>query len=569
LSAHLMHNHKILNIAPSNIHLQNTLSQELGISKILAQLLVNRGITHIEEADKFLKANLSHLLDPHTFLDMPRAVNLIKKAAKNKERVMIFGDYDVDGLTALTLLKTTLSKIGLEPMHYLPHRIKEGYGLTKNILNIAKQKKIKLLITADCGTSNFEQIRELRKNNIDVIITDHHEAINNELPPASAIINPKIITSNYKYRDLAGVGVAYKLCQAVTGDMLFGDLDLVSLGTIADVVPLTGENRVIVKEGLLGLSSTKRLGLKALIENSGIKDKKMTSTFVSYIIGPRINASGRMDTAEISLNLLMSEKEDEAKKLAQLIETFNRQRQKIENKILEEAQDLIDREINFKEHNVIVIAKEDWHQGVLGIVASKIADKFHRPTIIISKTGNLCKGSGRSIKNFHLFQALLECQEFLETFGGHSHAVGLIISSDRIADFKNGINRLAKEKLKLEDLLPSLDIDMELSLSDLDDEIISGLEALEPFGTGNLEPLFYTRNLRLKGEPQILGRETVKFWVTDGNITYQAIGFGMASFKDCLESAESFDFVYTPRIDSWQGEGSILLEAKDIFFKGL
>jgi single-stranded-DNA-specific exonuclease len=564
-----MHNHKILNISPSNIHLQNAFSQELGISKILAQLLVNRGIAHIEEAEKFLKTNLNHLLDPHTFLDMHRAVNLIKKAAKNKERVMIFGDYDVDGLTALTLLKTTLSKIGLEPMHYLPHRIKEGYGLTKNILNIAKQKKIKLLITADCGMGNLEQIKELRRNNIEVIVTDHHEPIGKELPPASVLINPKLKNSGYKYRDLAGVGVAYKLCQALTNDMLFEDLDLVSLGTIADVVPLTGENRVIVKEGLLRLSSTKRLGLKALIENSGIKDKKMTSTFVSYIIGPRINASGRMDTAEISLNLLMSEKEDEAKKLAQLIETFNRQRQRIENKIMEEAQDLIDREINFKEHNVIVIAKEDWHQGVLGIVASKIADKFHRPTIVISKTGDLCKGSGRSIKNFHLFQALLECQEFLETFGGHSHAVGLIISSDRIADFKNGINRLAKEKLKLEDLLPSLDIDMELSLSDLNDEIILGLEVLEPFGRGNPEPLFYTRNLRLKGEPLVLGRDTIKFWVSDGNITYQAIGFGMASFKDCLESAESFDFVYTPRIDNWQGEGSVILEAKDIFFKGL
>ena len=569
MSAHLMHNHKILNIAPSNIHLQNTLSQELGISKILAQLLVNRGITHIEEADKFLKANLSHLLDPHTFLDMPRAVNLIKKAAKNKERVMIFGDYDVDGLTALTLLKTTLSKIGLEPMHYLPHRIKEGYGLTKNILNIAKQKKIKLLITADCGMGNLEQIKELRRNNIEVIVTDHHEPIGKELPPASVLINPKLKNSGYKYRDLAGVGVAYKLCQALTNDMLFEDLDLVSLGTIADVVPLTGENRVIVKEGLLRLSSTKRIGLKALIENSGIKNKKITSEFVSFILGPRINASGRMDSAEISLNLLMSQKEEEAQKLAELIETYNRQRQRIENKIMEEAQDLIDKEINFKEHNVIVIAKEDWHQGVLGIVASKIADKFHRPTIVISKTGDLCKGSGRSIKNFHLFQALLECQEFLETFGGHSHAVGLIISSDRIADFKNGINRLAKEKLKLEDLLPSLDIDMELSLSDLNDEIISGLEVLEPFGRGNPEPLFYTRNLRLKGEPLVLGRDTIKFWVSDGNITYQAIGFGMASFKDCLESAESFDFVYTPRIDNWQGEGSVILEAKDIFFKGL
>ena len=216
---------------------------------------------------------------------------------------------------------------------------------------------------------------------------------------------------------------------------------------------------------------------------------------------------------------------------------------------------------------MIVIAKEDWHQGVLGIVASKIAEKFHRPAIVISKTSDLCKGSGRSIKNFHLFEALLECKEFLNTFGGHSHAVGLLITKDNIEDFKKTINRLAKERLTLEDLLPSLDIDMEAPLSDLNEKIITELEALEPFGTGNPEALFYTRNLQLKGEPQILSKDTLKFWVTDGHITYQAIGFGMSSFRDCLVDANYLDLVYTPRMDNWQGEENILLEAKDIFFR--
>jgi len=562
-----MPSHKILNIASPDAHIQNILSKELGISKVLSQVLANRGVTNAQDAEKFLNVDLSHLLDPYLFSDMHNAVKLISRAAKNKEKVMIFGDYDVDGLTALTLLKTTLSKMGVDAMHYLPHRIKEGYGLNKNILHIARQENIKLLITVDCGISNYEQIKELRHHNIDVLITDHHEPVDEYLPPASAIINPKVKNSSYKYRDLAGVGVAYKLCQAITNDTLFEELDLVSLGTIADVVPLTGENRVIVKEGLSRLSKTRRLGLKALIENSGIKDKKMTSTFVSYILGPRINASGRMDTAEVSLNLLMSETQDEAIKFAKLIEAYNRQRQKIESKILEEAEAVIDREINFKEHKVIVIAKEDWHQGVLGIVASKLADKFYRPAIVISLTEDLCKGSGRSIKNFHLFQALLECKEFLETFGGHSHAVGLVITKDNIADFKKNINRLAKDVLAWEDLIPSLDIDMELTLSDLNETIIAEFEALEPFGVGNPEPLFYTRNLRLKGEPQVLGRDTLKFWVTDGNITYQAIGFGMGTFKNCLLNADYFDLVYGPRMDNWQGKGTVLLEAKDIFFK--
>ena len=562
-----MRSHKILKISSTQPRLQNTLSKELGISTILAQVLINRGLSTVEEADKFLNPRLEHLLDPYLFSDMPKAVEIIKRAARNKERVMIFGDYDVDGITALALVKDTLTKMGLDTVHYLPHRIKEGYGLSKDILSIARHRKIKTLITVDCGISNYKEIEELRRHDIDVIITDHHEPSSDTLPCASGIINPKIKNSGYSYRDLSGVGVAYKLCQAVTGSMLLEDLDLVSLGTIADVVPLTGENRVIAKEGLLRLSQTKRAGLRALIENAGIQNKKFNSTFVSFIIGPRINASGRMDTAETSLDLLMSQTREEADRLAKVVETHNRQRQKIENKILEEAEDLINSEINFKEHKIIVIAKEGWHEGVLGIVASKLADRFYRPAIVISLDEDLCKGSGRSIKNFHLFNALSDCKEFLNAFGGHSHAAGLVITRDSIEDFKQSINRLAKERLLLEDMLPSLDIDMEVGLSELNAEIISELERLEPFGTANPEPLFYTRNLKLRGDPQVLSRDTLKFWISDGAAVYQAIGFGMGSFRDSLTAADCFDLVYSPRIDSWNGQTSVILEARDIFFR--
>jgi single-stranded-DNA-specific exonuclease len=342
---------------------------------------------------------------------------------------------------------------------------------------------------------------------------------------------------------------------------------LVSLGTIADVAPLTGENRVLVKEGLSQLAQTERLGIKALIDASGIRGKKITATFVSYILGPRINASGRMDTADIALRLLLSENKDEADELAQAVEAYNRQRQKIENKIMEEAQAIIDKEINFKEHKIIVIAKEGWHEGVLGIVASKLADRLYRPTILISAGEGLCKGSGRSIKNFHLFGALLECREFLSSFGGHAHAVGLVISKDNITDFKNRINRLAEEKLRLEDILPSLDIDMEVALADLNEEVVAEFQALEPFGAGNPEPLFFSRNLKLKGEPQVLGRETLKFWVSDAMVTWPAIGFGMSYFKESLVNSDDFDLVYYPKIDNWQGRESIILEVKDIFLK--
>ncbi len=561
-----MHSHKILNIAPQDSQRQNDFSKELGTSKILAQILINRGISSIKEAQEFLNPSCKDLYDPFLFCDMHKAVDLIKRAIKNKDKILIFGDYDVDGITALTLLYDTLTNLGAKVMHYLPHRIKEGYGLSKGIVNIAKKNNIKLLITVDCGITNHKEIELLRQHNIEVIITDHHEPQNDILPSASSIINPKTKGSNYKYRDLAGVGVAYKLCQAISGSVMLEDLDLVCLGTIADSVPLTGENRVIAKEGLIRLSQTKREGLRVLIENAGIQNKKFTSTYVSFILGPRLNASGRMDSAETSFNLLMSESREEAGKLANTIEGHNRMRQKVEGKILEEAQDLIDREVNFKDHKIIVIAKEDWHHGVLGIVASKLADKFYRPAIVISVSEDLCKGSARSIKNFHLFEALLDCKEFLNTFGGHSHAAGLVITKNNIEDFKQNINRLARERLSLTDLMPSVDIDAELNLSELNEEIIAELEKLEPYGAGNPEPLIFTRNLKLKGEPQTLSRETLKFWVTDTNTTYQAIGFGMSGIKDSFTHADCFDLVYTPRIDNWRGDSAILLEVKDIFF---
>lgn len=562
-----MHNTKLLHIPLPNVSLQNTLSNQLGISKVLSQILINRQIHSGEEARQFLEAKLDSLNDPYSFSDMQKAVWLIRQAAQNRERVMLFGDYDVDGVTSLTLLKTVLSGMGIDALHYIPHRVKEGYGMTKDISRMSKAKGVKLLITADCGTNSHNQIRELRENNIEVIITDHHEAQDDSLSSASAVINPKVKGSTYKYRELAGVGVAYKLCQALTKQNLFEHLDLVSLGTIGDVVPLTGENRIICREGLTRLSKTQRPGLKALMETSGIKNRAINSTFVSYILGPRINASGRMDTADTSLRLLLSSKEDEAMDLAKIIESHNRQRQRIESKIIDEAEEIIDREINFKEQRVIVLAKENWHMGVLGIVASKLADRFYRPVIIISLTEDLCKGSGRSIRNFHLFHALKECKEFLEAFGGHSHAVGLAISRDSIEDFRNTINRLAQDKLRLEDLLPRIDIDAQIALSDINYSLIEEIERMEPFGCGNPEPLFHTPDLKLKSVPQVLSRNTLKLWVTDGEATYPAIGFGMSGLNSSFTSADSFDLVYNLKRDDWQGMDTVILEIQDVFFK--
>ncbi|MBN1912890.1 MAG: single-stranded-DNA-specific exonuclease RecJ [Candidatus Omnitrophica bacterium] len=561
-----MPSHKILKIAPTHHPLKNSISKELGVSGNLAQILVNRGIKNISEAEKFLRASLSDLHHPYLFSQMQEALRLVREQAQKKDNVLIFGDYDVDGVTSVTLLKETLTKAGLKAHHYLPHRIKEGYGLNKNILQLVKQHSASLLITADCGINSHQEIDELRRHNIEVIVTDHHEPVVPGPSPASCVINPKVAGCNYPYRDLAGVGVAFKFAQALLSRKLFDDLDLVTLGTVADVVPLTGENRIIVKEGLKKISSCRRIGLNALIESSGIKDKKVTCGFISYILGPRLNASGRMDRADISLDLLLAKKKEKADELAESIEKHNRERQKIESGILREAEDLINKEVNFKEHKVIVLAGDNWHQGVLGVVASKIADRFWRPTILISRAHKSCKGSGRSIRSFHLLEALTECKDILDNFGGHSHAVGLVIDRDKIGDFRRRINDFAFKKLRLEDLLPSLEVDMELSLSDLNEGFVAEIERLEPFGADNPQPLFFTRSLRLKSEPQVLGRDTLKFWVTDGSINHQCIAFRMGSARDSLKNAEKIDLVYSLKLDSWAGIDSMLLEVKDIFF---
>lgn len=562
-----MPSNSILKLAVPNISLQNQLVRELGISRILAQILINRRITAPDAARSFLKASLSDLSGPQLFSDMPKAVGLVRKSVDRGEKIMVFGDYDVDGITSTVLLKNTLAGIGADVAYRIPHRVKEGYGLNPETVRMAVENRVKLVITADCGIANHREIAALRRENIDVVVTDHHEPQDNSLPAASCIINPKTKHSGYPYRDLAGVGVSYRFAQALAGSLLKEDLDLVTLGTIADSVPLTGENRIMVKEGLACLPQTARAGLRVLIDKAGIGNKKFNATYVSFIIAPRLNAPGRLDHAELSLKLLSSQDAAEAAKLAEELETFNRQRQKVESKILEEAEDLINRQVNFKKDKVIVIAKEDWHQGVLGIVASKLVDRFYRPAVVISLTDNLCKGSARSIRNFHLFDALMASKDLLNSFGGHAHAAGITITRDNIDEFRKSINKLASDRLKLEDLFPTRDIDLEVPLGDLNASLCRELEGLEPFGMANPEPLFYSRNLKLKSQLRLLNRGTLKFWVTDGAFTFEAIAFGMSQLKESLIKAESFDLIYTPKIDSWRGEESIILEVKDIFLK--
>lgn len=562
-----MNGHRLVTVPAAEPALQKLLAAETGISILLAQLLINRRIRTPQDAEKFLRPRLEDLHGPHLFTAMPKAVRRLHQAKERREKVMVFGDYDVDGVTAVALLSNTFRRMGLSVTHYLPHRLREGYGLNSEGVAAAIQQQVRLLVTVDCGISNHKEVEALGASGIDVIITDHHQASEAALPKAVAILNPKLDDSGYPYRELAGVGVAYKLAQAVSGQQLSDELDLVALGTIADVAALTGENRILVKEGLAHLAKTKKVGLQALIESARINNRRFSSFTVSYILGPRLNAAGRLDTAETSLALLLATEESAARQLAGTIEAHNRQRQKLEGRILEEAHDLIAQEVDFGEQRVIVVAKENWHQGVLGVVASKLADRFGRPALVIALNEGLCKGSGRSIKNFHLFEALCECRQHLASFGGHQHAVGLVIAAGQIAHFRQAINRLADEKLRIEDLLPRVEVDLELDFSQINEELVGDSALLEPFGAGNPEPLFYTRGLKLASQPQVLARDTLKFLATDGAITHQVIGFGLAGLRQSLEEAESFELIYRPRIDDWQGQQGLILEAGDILVK--
>lgn len=557
---------RIWNIAQPSHALQEELSRKLGISRILATLLINRKIATPEDAERFLRPSLTSLFDPYQMPDMIQAVARIKQAIDRKEKIFLYGDYDVDGLTSLALLESQFAKLGVKTSHYIPHRVKEGYGLNKEAIAHIEKLKTDLVITVDCGISNFKEAEELKRHGIDLVITDHHEVSDERIPQSVAAVDPKRHGSCYPFRELAGVGVAYKLAQCLMDDFCEDDLDLVLLGTVADMVPLVSENRTLVKQGLLNFHKTKRPGLRALLEATSIKAKPITTTAISFILAPRINASGRVDSAHTSLELLLTQSKERGQELAQVLSKHNQERQKFERQIMEEATDIIGREVNFKDHNVIVLAREGWHPGVLGIVASKIMDRFYRPTVVISVKDGLCKGSCRSIKNFHIFDALWDSKDLLESFGGHSHAAGILISREKISEFKNRINHVAKQKLLLEDLLPSLDVDMEVSFADVTIDVVRDIENLAPFGNGNPEPVLFTRGLRLKGAPQVYSRDTLKFWCTDGHATHSVVGFGMGSLSQALVEAGTFDLIYTPAADGWNGEDAIQLEMRDIRF---
>lgn len=554
-------------IKQPNLCLQKKISQALGLSGVLAQLLINRGVKSVKEARDFLDCDLNSLYDPFLLKGMKKAVERIKKAKALRERIMVWGDYDIDGITSVALLLSVLNQMGAEVLHYLPNRLLEGYGLNKKGAQLAKKKKVKLLITVDCGICAHKEISYLKKMGIDTIVCDHHQPKEAKLPDALAIIDPWQKDCSYPYKHLAGVGLAAKLASALLGsqkEILDKHLDLIALGTVGDIVPLTGENRTLVKHGLNNFEHTEKLGLQALMEASGLANQEINARHLGYILGPRINASGRLGSPEDSLRLLLAQTELEAYALAQKLNQGNRLRQKIEAQTLQEAIAQVESRINFKEHNVIVLGAAHWHQGVVGIVASRLVERYFRPTIMMSFNDKFSQGSGRSIGNFHLLEALTRCKDLLEEYGGHRRACGLKLRREKVDKFFQTFNRVAKEMLLPEDLIPTIEVDLEMPLSNLNRDLVDELNQLSPFGADNPQALFCSSNLKIKSQSSTVAGSHIKFWVTDGNLTCEVIGYNKAENFPQLNGGESVALVYSPTINNWQGNSSIQLKAEDL-----
>ncbi len=570
---------KIWQVAAIDSGREKQLADETGIAPLLARLLINRGIKDGLSARHFLSPQLTQLHDPFLLNDMTPAAERIGQAIKKKEDILIYGDYDVDGITGVTLLVSALKKWGGRVSYYIPHRIKEGYGLNKRVIEKASGEGIKLIITVDCGITALEEVAYAQQRGIEVIVTDHHQQ-GERLPQAIAVINPVRKDSSYPFRELAGVGVAFKLVQALemqaeglnlstlnfqasTG--IWEYLDLVALGTIADVVPLRGENRILVKYGLRELGRTGKPGLQALMEVTGIADRRLTSSQVSFVLAPRLNAGGRLGEAERGVRLLLAESKEEALPLARGLDQENKKRQQMQLRIVKEGISKIEAEVDLEAEKVIVLADESWHPGVVGIVASRLAEKFYRPVILIALDEERGKGSARSIESFHLFRALRECQDLLLSLGGHSLAAGLTIDREKIKELRERMNEIAVARLSKEDLTPKLKIDSRLSLKDMSLELIEILDSLGPFGRGNTRPLFTSTGVKLFESPHLVKNNHLKLRVTEGGPVREAIGFKMGDKLPQLSGETAgVDLAYSLEVNEWRGTKTIQLHLKDI-----
>lgn len=541
------------------------ISEKYNISKLLARVLVNRGITDDEDINIFLNPTRNDFHDPYLMPDMKKAVDRIETAIKEKQKIIIYGDYDVDGITSITVLKRFLEERGLEVDYYVPNRLQEGYGLNREAITKIAEDGHKLMITVDCGISGIEEIEYSNSLGIETIITDHHEPLE-ELPNAIAIVDAKRKDNEYPFRGLAGVGVVFKLIQAIGIRLNLEEkeylkyLDIVCVGTISDIVPLVDENRVIASLGLKLIQVTRNVGLKSLLKAIGYKN--INSMAVSFGIAPRINACGRMGFQGEALKLFLTDNIVQAEEITEKLNSYNAERQAKERIIFDEALESL-KNVDMNNLNTIVLAGTGWHHGVIGIVASKLTEKFFKPTILLALEDDIAKGSGRSIPGFDLHSALCASSKYLEKYGGHEMAVGLSLKKENLEDFRKTFEEIAKE-YNIKEILPVIYVDSEITANDMNKETVEQLNKLEPFGEANKTPIFLYKNLKIDSIRALSEGRHLKMTLKDNSATISAIGFNMGNLVEEYLIGDKVDIIGTLEVNSYNGVETIQINLKDI-----
>jgi len=546
-----------------------SLQDSLNVDELTATLLVQRGIENFEEARQFFRPKLEDLHDPYLMKDMDKAVIRIEKAIENHERILVFGDYDVDGTTAVSLVSSYLKSFYPNVDTYIPDRYAEGYGISYKGIDYAEDNEISLIIALDCGIKSIDHIAYANAKNIDFVICDHHRP-GNSLPEAVAILDPKRQDCDYPYDELCGCGIGFKLIQALgknrnqTIEDLIPYLDLVATAIGADIVPITGENRILAKFGLDVINSNPRPGFKAMTQN--VKKKELTITDVVFIIAPRINAAGRIKHGNYAVQLLTEFGLEEAEAFAKEIETFNVDRKELDKQITVEALSQIIENKEEKRFSTVVY-QEDWHKGVIGIVASRLIETYYRPTLVFTKSGDKLAASARSVKDFDVYNALEACSDYLEQFGGHMYAAGLTLKEDQFENFKNQFEKVVSETITEELLIPEITIDAEINLTDINEKFIRILKQFEPFGPMNMTPIFLTKDLIDTGFGKKIGKddEHLKLFVKQGNSEgIGAIGFKIGDKLDLTANRQLFQAVYSIDENEYNGNVSLQMRLRDI-----
>lgn len=547
----------------------NTLSELLNVNETLASILLQRGIDTFEKAKDYFRPQLSDLHDPFLMKDMDKAINRLTEAISANEKIMIYGDYDVDGTTSVSTVFGFLRQYHTNMTYYIPDRYKEGYGVSQAGIEHAKEVGVSLIISLDCGIKAIDKIAYAKELGIDFIVCDHHRP-GKELPAAVAVLDPKRDDCAYPYKELCGCGVGFKLLQAfcqqqsIPDEELFNFLDLVAIATASDIVPITGENRILTFFGLKKMNDNPRPGIKALIDVSGFK-KNINITNIVFGIGPRINAAGRIEHAQRAVELLLCENLNAAEDFAKTINDSNDTRRDFDKSITAEALEMI-AEKGLENTKTTVLYKEDWHKGVIGIVASRCIETYYRPTIIFTRSNGKATGSARSVKGFDVYEAISSCSDLLDQFGGHMYAAGLTLPVENIDAFKEKFEEVVSTNITKEMLTPQVDIDAELDLDLVSMKFLNILDQMEPFGPENLQPTFASLDVEIVGEPKLLKEEHLKMTVRKkgGKKTFDAIGFGMKQHYEAIKKASQVDICYHLDENTFMDKTSIQLRLKDV-----